>query len=84
MIFDESYFYNLELYASVNRFLSFCHEYLKILDFILVKEESSGSVEVEPVLIEGDHVRLGEDVALARRSISDLVVQGNGFESYPR
>ncbi len=64
--------------------IDFFHGYLKILDFILVKEKSSGSVEVEPVLIEGDHVRLSEDMALARRSISDLVIQGNGFESHPR
>jgi hypothetical protein len=58
--------------------------YLKIIDFILVKEKCSGSIEVEPVLVEGDDVRLGEDVTLARWSIDDLVFQGNWFEADPR
>jgi hypothetical protein len=75
-----SQYFNIKLISNHNCSLS----YLKVINLVSCEQKSSGSIEIESVLIESDDVRFGEDVTLTRRKVRDDVIEPDGFESEPR
>ena len=75
-----SQYFNIKLISNHNCSLS----YLKVINLVSCEQKSSGSIEIESVLIEGDDVRFGENMALTRRKVRNDVIESDGFKSEPR